>query len=93
MADSDGWGPGLIQEIEDFRSDKSIFVPRYYVFKETSSGRQDTATINKGWYVKVCRKDKYTNWILFAEIKESNPIEVAESAISFKNGRGPAFNW
>ena len=46
----------------------------------------------KYWHVKVRWKDKSTNWIPLAEIKGSNPIEVAGAAISFNNDREPAFN-
>ena len=48
---------------------------------------------NKGWDVKVCLKDKSNNSIPLDEIKESNPIEFAEAAISFKHDREPSFNW
>ena len=47
----------------------------------------------KGWDVKVLWKDKFTNWIPLAEIKESNQIVVAEDAILFKHNMGNEFNW
>ena len=47
----------------------------------------------KGWGVKVLWKDKSTNWIPIAEIKESKYIEVSKDAIAFKHDMGPAFNW
>ena len=46
----------------------------------------------KVWDVKVLLKDKSTNCITLVEVKESNPIEVAESSIAFKHDREPAFN-
>ena len=93
MADADGWDTGILEEIEDFRSDKSIDVPRDQGFKETLSGRQAPVITTKDWGVTFLWKDKSTIWIPLAEIKESNPIEVAEDAISFKHDRETAFNW
>ena len=46
----------------------------------------------KGRYFKVLWKDKSTNCIPLAEIKESNPIEFSEAAIAFKHDSEPAFN-
>ena len=46
----------------------------------------------KGWDVKFLWKDESNNWIPLVEIKESNTIEVAEAAISFKHDRGTVFN-
>ena len=93
MADADVWDTGLLEEIEDCRSDKSIAFPCNQGFTETSSGRQAPVITPKGWDIKVHWKDKSTNWIPFAEIKESNPIKVAEAAIKFNHERGLAFNW
>ena len=63
MAYANGWDTGLIEEIEDFRSDKSITVPRYQGFTETSSCCQDPVITTKGWDVKVPWKDKSNNLI------------------------------
>ena len=93
MADADGWHTGGLEEIENFRKDESIAVPHNRGFIETSSGCQDPVITTKGWDLKVCCRDKSTNWIPLAEIKESNPIEVAEAALEFKHDREPEFNW
>ena len=81
MEDSNGWDPGLLKEIEDFRSDGSIDVPCDQGFTETLSGCQAPVITTKGWDVKVIWKDKSTTWITLSEIKESNTIEVSEAAI------------
>ena len=93
MDDANGWYTGLIEEIEDFKSDKSIAVPRDQGFTETLSGCQDPVITTKGWDVKVSLKDKSNNCIPLAEIKESNHIELVESAIACKHDREPTFNW
>ena len=48
MADTNGWDTGIIEEIEDFRSEKLIAVPREKGFTETSSGRQAPVITTKG---------------------------------------------
>ena len=78
--------------MEDFRSDELIAVPREQGFTETFPGLQIYVITTKFLDVKVCWKDKSTNWIPLAEIKESNPVEVAEDSISFKNDSKPVFN-
>ena len=66
-----------------------IAVPRNQGFKETSPGHQYPVITTKVWYVKVIWRDKSANWIPISEIKESNPIEVFEDAISVKHDREP----
>ena len=61
MADVDGWDTGIIEEIEDFRSDESIAFPHDLGFTEISSGRQAPVITTRGWDVKVRWKDKSTN--------------------------------
>ena len=70
-----------------------IAVPSDQGFTETLSGRKAPVITTKVWDVKVLWKDKSTNWIPLDEIKESNPIEVAEADIEFKHNMEPAFNW
>ena len=53
MTDADGWDTGLLEEIEDFRSDESISVPCEQGFTDTSSGRQAPGITAKGWEVKI----------------------------------------
>ena len=93
MADDDGWDTGLLDDIIDFRKDDSIAVTKENGFTEISNGDQVPVITTKGWDVQVRWKDKSTNWIPLSEIKESNPVEVAEAAIAFKFDKEPAFNW
>ena len=93
MADNDGWDTGLLEEVEDFRCDEAIAIPKDKGHFESANGNKVPVVTTKGWDVKVRWKDKSTNWIPLAEIKESNPIEVAEASIAFKHDKEPAFNW
>jgi hypothetical protein len=47
----------------------------------------------KGWKLCVQWKDGSTCWESLRDLKESNPIEVAEYAIANKLVSEPAFNW
>ena len=93
MADAYGWDTGLLEQIEDFRSYVSIAVPHYQGFCKALPVHKAPVITTKGWDVKFCWKDRSTNWIPLAEIKESNPIGFAKAAISFKHDSTPAFNW
>ena len=84
---------GLLEEIEEFRKDDSIAIGIEDGFRIQPNGHKVPVITTKGWDVKVRWKDKSTNWIPLAEIKEANPLEVAEAAIALKVDRQPAFNW
>ena len=93
MADEEGWDTGLLEEIIVFRKDNVIAVKVQDGFREMSNGEKVPVITTKGWDVKVRWTDKSTDWIPLTEIKESNPIEVAEAAIAFNINKEPAFNW
>ena len=93
MADEEGWDTGLLEEIINFRKDDDIAVKVEDGFREISNGDKVPVITTKGWDVQVRWTDKSTNWIPLSEIKESNPIEVAEAAIAFTIDNEPAFNW
>jgi hypothetical protein len=93
MADDDGWDTGLLEEIIDFRKDDSIAIKIDDGFKEMSNGDKVPVITTKGWDVQVRWSDKSTDWIPLTEIKESNPIEIAEASIAFGINKEPAFNW
>ena len=80
------WDTGLPEEIFVFRCYESIADPIERVFTETLSLCQAPVNTTKGWDVKFFWRDKSSNWIPLAEIKESNNIEVDEDA-----DRAPAF--
>ena len=47
----------------------------------------------KGWDLCVLWKDGSTSWVPLKDLKESNPIEVAEFAVAHKIHHEPAFVW
>lgn len=47
----------------------------------------------KGWFLQVPWKDGTSSWEPLYNLKESNPIEVAEYAVTNKFVEEPAFAW
>jgi hypothetical protein len=47
----------------------------------------------KGWDLKVRWQDGSYDWIPLSQLKESNPVQVAEYACSHNIHKEPAFNW
>ena len=47
----------------------------------------------KGWKLLCSWKDGSSSWVPLKDLKESNPIEVAEYAVANKISEEPAFIW
>jgi hypothetical protein len=72
----------------------------YMFFKEIMDHRNNGTQLDepgrkttKGWYLQVFRKDSSTSWESLRDLKESNPMEVAEYAFSNQIHNEPAFSW
>jgi hypothetical protein len=50
-------------------------------------------TRTRGWKLLVQWKDGSTSWEHLKDIKESNPIKVAEYAVANRIAKEPAFKW
>jgi hypothetical protein len=59
------------------------------VFRSTLFAKKTTA----GWKLQVEWKDGSTQWIPLKNLKNSNPIELAEYAVANHIDDEPAFNW
>jgi hypothetical protein len=57
------------------------------------NGRKHMRKSTKGWKLCIQWKDGSTSWERLADVKESNPIEVAEYAIARDIDGEPAFAW
>jgi hypothetical protein len=81
----------LLDEIIDHRSDEhAVQIDAKYV--DTPSGQRLKKTTD-GWYLKVQWKEGTTSWETLRDLKESNPIEVAEYAVGHNLCEEPAFAW
>eukprot|EP00978_Attheya_sp_CCMP212_P021102 scaffold61252_cov61-Attheya_sp.AAC.5 len=57
------------------------------------NGRSSTKKTTKGWMLCVQWKDGTTTWECLSELKESNPVEIAEYAVANEIHLEPAFEW
>ena len=74
--------------ILDFEKDDTIYgIQNKYLYEK--NGRRRLRKSTWGWKLKVLWKDRSTNFIPLKDIKELNPIEVAEftKAYNIHNGQ------
>ena len=91
QVDEQGFQYLLIDEIIDHKKDGSaVAADDGYVFV---NGRRCPRRTTKGWKLCVQWKDGSTSWEPLKDLKESNPVEVAEYAVANKLVSEPAFNW
>jgi hypothetical protein len=67
-------------------------VERAEMYIKVGSNKQIRNT-TKGWHLCVECKDGTTSWERLADLKESNPVEVAEYAATKNLHDEPAFAW
>jgi len=87
--DNEGFNTSLLHEIVDHqRKESAIGVADGFVMAGTTNKPVITT---KGWNLKVEWTDGSYDWLPL--LKESNPLKVAEYAVSQKIHHEPAFNW
>jgi hypothetical protein len=81
-----------VDEIIDHKIDGLAVAPddMYYTDKH---GVKRIRQTTKGWVLLLQWKDGSTTWFPLKDLKESNPIEVAEYAVANKLLHEPAFAW
>ena len=91
QCDLDGNQYLLMKAIVDSKSDKSaISVKDMYV---TENGKTYLVKSTKGWSLCIQWRDGSSSWEPLSAMKESNPVEVAEFAVSQGIDHEPAFAW
>jgi len=83
QVDSEGRQMLLMESISDHKKDEQA------IKKEHWKGGPTT----KGWKLLVQWKDGTEDWIPLKDLKESNPVEVAEYSVANKIDEEPAFRW
>ena len=91
QVDDNGQSYGSLSEIIGHRKTASAITIEDGTI-DTSSGQRKRIT-TKGWDLQVRWNDHGISWIALKDIKESNPIMVAEYAIAKKLDKEPAFAW
>jgi hypothetical protein len=82
----------LLHEITDHQKTKDA-VPKEDGFIVMPNGRKMQKCTTKGWELLVEWKDRTTTWVLLKDIKDTNPVEVAEYAFTNQIKSEPAFAW
>lgn len=92
QVDEEGNRHVLMDEICDHRVDGTE-VKQQDAFLMTSSGNKRRKQTTKGWELLVRWKDGSSTWVKLKDIKESNPVQVAEYAVQARISQEPAFAW
>jgi Reverse transcriptase (RNA-dependent DNA polymerase) len=82
----------LLDEILDHKSDGTAVQLDDMYLPQTGSNSHMRRT-TKGWKLLVQWKDGSSMWTPLKDLKESNPVQVAEYAVSNKIVSQPAFAW
>ena len=92
QCDSEGRQFQIIEGISDHRkTDRALSADDGYTI--SSNGRKVPKQTTVGWDILVEFKDSTTAWIPLKEVKESNPLEMADYAVANKIAEEPAFAW
>lgn len=92
QVDSDGRFTMLMDEIMDHRSDDTA-VSKDDKYVTTKRGNRKLRKTTVGWDLRVLWKDGSTTWTPLKDLKESNPVEVAEYAVANGIDDEAAFCW
>jgi hypothetical protein len=90
--DSEGKSYSLMHEISNHKKDNSALTIRDG-YTATRSGTKLPKKTTRGWKLLVDWKDGSSSWIPLKDLKDSNPIELAEYAVANQIDHEPAFNW
>ena len=91
--DDDGYTTFLLKEIIDHKKDSTALIMEDAYYTHKSTGKKRLKPTTKGWQLCVKWNDDSTTWVPLKDLKESNPVEVAEYAVSMKLTAEPAFAW
>ena len=90
--DDEGLQYLLLQEITDHRKGNSV-VPISEGTVRSANGTERPKVTTQGWELLVQWKDGSVSWEKLKDLKESNPVEVAEYAVANRIVEEPAFAW
>jgi hypothetical protein len=91
QCDSEGREMRMFKEIIDHKSDeRAVTIANGY---DRVNGHQKPKKTTAGWKMMVEFVDGSTAWLPLKDVKESNPVELAEYAVLNKIHEEPAFKW
>ena len=90
--DDDGYSHQILSSIIDHECDDTVAIHKDNGTYE-SNGTKKRKITTKGWKIKVEWKNGSSTWVPLRIVKDSNPIEMAEYAVSRGINVEPAFAW
>ena len=92
QCDTEGLHHLVMKEILDHKKDATaVHISDGYV--ESRSGNRTPKRTTRGWKLNCEMGDGTTEWIPLKDLKDSNPIELAEYAVANRIQEEPAFKW
>jgi len=82
----------IFKEIVDHCKNSNA-IPIEEGFTQGFNGNMHSKKTTKGWDISVKWYNGLTSWLPLKDIKDSNPLELAQYAIVNKIEREPAFLW
>ena len=92
QVDDEGSTYLMLDEITDHRKMENA-VEKGDEYITTKRGNRKLRKTTIGWEICVLWKDGSQQWISLKDLKESNPIEVADYVAAMKLTGEPAFKW
>eukprot|EP00986_Skeletonema_menzelii_P007458 scaffold2934_cov146-Skeletonema_menzelii.AAC.1 len=92
QTDDEGRESLLLDEIYGHRKDGNA-IPRCNGYNQNKYGEKKRKVTTAGWHIKVKWTDGSTDELPLSIVKESNPIQLAEYAITAGITDEPAFAW
>ena len=93
QCDTEGNQYLLMKSIIDHRKDDDAIGKEDMYIQSNPKGNKHLRKTTKGWKLCAEWKDGSTSWARLADLKESNPNEMAEYAVSHNTDDEPAFAW
>ena len=93
QVDSEGRYYQILKEIVDHKVDVNKAVPKDSGYYTTKSGSRKPKITTSGWTIQVEWNDGSTQWLTLRDLKDSNPVQLAEYAMSNNLVEEPAFQW
>jgi hypothetical protein len=81
----------LMDSIVEHRSNGHV-ITRFNMYNYINGQKQVHKT-TKGWHFCIQWKDGTTTWEHLSDLKESNPVQVAEYIMTKESDHEPAFAW
>ncbi len=93
QVDDEGYEHPILDEIIDYRKDMAVAISDDERYIVAANGNRHPRQMTKRWELCILWKDKSTSWVALKDLKEGNPLQVAEFAIANGIANEPAFTW